>query len=175
MSSTLNSTAHFHIWVINILQKYSRVSSDYPRVLSWFHNSHIFLLWNAHPCWFSPLPLFSSVAQLCLTLWDPMNCSTPGFPVHHQLLEPTQTHVRRVSDAIQLSYPLSSSSPPVFNPSIRVFSNESVLCIRWPKYWSFSFNISPSNEHPGLISFRIDWLDLQSFIKYVFQRCFLSL
>ena len=117
MSSTLNSTAHFHIWVINILQKYSRVSSDYPRVLSWFHNSHIFLLWNAHPCWFSPLPLFSSVAQLCLTLWDPMNCSTPGFPVHHQLLEPTQTHVRRVSDAIQLSYPLSSPPLPAINLS----------------------------------------------------------
>ena len=165
-----------------------------------------------------------------------MNCSTPGLPVHHQLLEFTQTHVHWVSDAIQPPYPLLSPSPPAFNlsqhqglfqwvssshpvpvqllgcaqlfvtpwtaacqaslsiinsqnlpkpksiesvmpsnhlilchplfllpsifPSIRVFSNESALCIRWPKYWSFSFNISPSNEHPGLISFRMNWLDL---------------
>ena len=89
-----------------------------------------------------------------------MDCSTPGLPVHHQLPEFTQTHVHWVGDAIQPSHPLSSPSPPAFNfPSIRVFSNESVLCIRWPKYWSFSFNINPSNEHPGLISFRMDWLD----------------
>ena len=88
-----------------------------------------------------------------------MDCSMPGFPVHHQLLELAQTQVHWVSDAIQLSYPPSSSSPPAFNlSSIRVFSNESVLCIRWPKYWSFS--ISPSNEYSGLISFRIDWFDL---------------
>ena len=86
---------------------------------------------------------------------------TPGLPVHHQLLESTQTHVYRVSDAIQPSHPLSSPSPPApIPPSIRVFSNESILCMRWPKYWSFSFNISPSNEYPGLISFRMDWLDL---------------
>ena len=85
----------------------------------------------------------------------------PGFPVHHQLPELTQTHVHRVSDAIQSSHPLSSPSPPpsIF-PSIRVFSKESVPCIRWPKYWSFSYSISPSNEHSGLISFRMDWLDL---------------
>ena len=90
-----------------------------------------------------------------------MDCSTPGFPVHHQLLELTQTHVHRVGDAIQPSHPLSSLLllPSIF-PSIRVFSNESVLHIRWPKFWSFSFSISPSNEHSGLISFRIDWLDL---------------
>ena len=90
-----------------------------------------------------------------------MNCSTPGLPVHHQLLEFTQTHVHRVSDAIQSSHPLSSPfllSP--IPPSIRVFSNESPLRMMWPKYWSFSFSISPSNEHPGLISFRMDWLDL---------------
>ena len=88
-----------------------------------------------------------------------MNCSTPGLPVHHQLPELTQTHVHRVSDAIQPSHPLSSLLLlcSIF-PSIRVFSNESVLCIRWPKYWSFS--ISPSNEHPGLISFRMDWFAL---------------
>ena len=104
---------------------------------------------------------FISVAQSCLTFCDPIDCSTPGFPVHHQLPELTQTHVYRVSDATQLSHPLSSPSPLTFNLShIRVFSNESVLQIRWPKYWSFSFNISPSNEYSGLISFRIDRLDL---------------
>ena len=88
-----------------------------------------------------------------------MDCSTPGFPVHHQLLEIAQTHVHQVSDAIQSSHPLSSPFPPAsIVPSIRVFSSESVLCIRWPKYWSPS--IIPSKEIPGLISFRIDWLDL---------------
>ena len=90
-----------------------------------------------------------------------MNCSTPGLPVHHQLPEFTQTLVHRVGDAIQPSRPLSSPSPPAPNPpSIRVFSNESALHMRWPKYWSFSFSISPSKEHRGLISFRMDWLDL---------------
>ena len=96
---------------------------------------------------------FSSVAQSCPTLCDPMNRSTPGLPVHHQLPEFTQTHVHWVGDAIQLSHPLSSPSPPAPNPSsIRVFSNESSLHMRWPNYWSFSFSISPSSEHPGLIS-----------------------
>ena len=90
-----------------------------------------------------------------------MNRSMPGLPVHHQLLEFTQTHVHRVGDAIQPSHCLLSPSPPAPNPpSIRVFSNESTLHMRWPKNWSFSFSISASNEHPGLISFRIDWLDL---------------
>ena len=103
---------------------------------------------------------FSSVIQSCPTLCDPMNRSTPGLPVYHQLLESTQSHILRVSDAIQLSHPLSSPSPPTISLySIRVFSKESDLHIRWQKYWSFSFNISPSNEHPGLISFRMDWLD----------------
>ena len=107
---------------------------------------------------------FSSVAQSCPTLCDPMNCSTPGLPVHHQLQEVTQTHVHWVGDTIQPPHPLSSLSPPVPNPSsIRVFSNESALCMRWPKYWSFSFSISPSKEHPGLISFSMDWLDLLAF------------
>ena len=105
---------------------------------------------------------FSSVAQLCLTLCDPMNHSTPGLPVHHQLSESTQTHVHRVgvmsSNHLILCHPLLLL-PSIF-PNIRVFSNESVLPIRWTKYWSFSFNISPTNEHPGLISFRMDWLDL---------------
>ena len=104
---------------------------------------------------------FSSVAQSCPTLCGPMNLSTPGLPVHHHLPEFTQTHVHQVGDAIQPSHPLSSPSPlPPVPPSIRVFSNESTLRMRWPKSWSFSFSISPSNEHPGLISFRMDWLDL---------------
>ena len=96
-----------------------------------------------------------------VTLCNPMDCSTPGFPVHHQLLELAQTHVHRVSDGIQPSHPLLSPSPPpsIF-PSIRVFSNETALCIRWPKYWSFSFSISPSNEYSRIISFKIDGLDL---------------
>ena len=98
-----------------------------------------------------------SRVQLC----DSMDSSTPGFPVHHQLLEPTQTHVHRVGETIQPSYPLSSPSPPTFNfSSISVFSNESVLHIRWPNYWSFSFSLSPSSEYSGLISFRMDWFDL---------------
>ena len=85
----------------------------------------------------------------------------PGVPVHHQLLEPTQTHVHQVGVAIQPSHPLSSPSPPAFNlSSIRVFSNESTLHIRWPKYWNLSFTISPSSEYSGLISFRMVWLDL---------------
>ena len=96
-----------------------------------------------------------------MTLCNPMNHSMPGLPVHHQLPESSQTHVHRVGDAIQPSHPLSPPSllPPI-PPSIRVFSSESALCMRWPKYWRFSFSISPSNEYPGLISFRIDWLDL---------------
>ena len=117
---------------------------------------------------------FSSVAQSCLTLCDPMDCSKPGFSVHHQHPEPTQTHVHHVGDTIQSSHSLLSPSSLAFNlSSIRVFSNELVLCIRWPKYWSFSFNISPSNEHPGLISFRMDWLDLlavQGTLKSLLQH-----
>ena len=147
-----------------------------------------------------------SVAQSCPTLCDPMNRSTPGLPVHHQLPEFTQAHVHWVGDAIQPSHPLSSPSPPAFSSSqhqglfqwvsslhqvakglasiesvmpsshlilcrsllllppipssIRVFSNESTLCMRWAKYWSFSLSIIPSKEIPGLISFRMDWLDL---------------
>ena len=100
-----------------------------------------------------------------------MDCSTPGFPVHHQLPEFTQTHIHRVGDAIQSSHPLLLQ-PSVF-PSIRVFSSESVLCIRWPKYWSCSFSISPSNEYSGFISFRIDWLDLlavQGTLKSLLQH-----
>ena len=93
---------------------------------------------------------FSSVTQSCPTLCVPMDCSTPGLLVHHPLLEPTQPHVHWVSDAIQPSHPLLSPSPAGFNLSQhRIFSNESLLHIRWPKYWSFSFNISPANEYSG--------------------------
>ena len=117
---------------------------------------------------------FSSVAQSCPTLCNPMNHSTPGLPVHHQLPDLTQTHVRRVGDAIQpsiLCRPLLLL-PPI-PPSIRVFSNESTLHMRWPKYWSFSFSIIPSKEIPGLISFRMGWLDLlavQGTLKSLLQH-----
>ena len=103
---------------------------------------------------------FSSVTQSCPTLCDPMNHSTPGLPVHHHLPEFTRTHIHRVSDAIQPSHPLSPLLllPPI-PPSFKVFSNESTLRMRWPKYWSFSFSIIPSKEIPGLISFRMDCLE----------------
>ena len=116
----------------------------------------------------------SSVAQSCPTLCDPMDCSTPDLSVDHQLPEFTQTHVHRVCDAIQPSHPLSSPSPPAFNISQHQgLFNESTLCMRWPKYWSFSFSISPSREYSGLISFRIDWLDLlaaQGTLKSLLQH-----
>ena len=117
---------------------------------------------------------FSSVTQSCPTLCDPMNCSTPGLPVHHQLPEFTQTPAHRVGDAIGhfvLCRPLLLL--PLIPPSIRVFSNELTLCMKWPKYWSFSFSISLSKEHPRLISFRMDWLDLltvQGTLKSFFQH-----
>ena len=118
---------------------------------------------------------FSSFAQSCLTLCDPMNRSMPGLPVHHQLPEFTQTHVHRVGNANQPSHPLSSLSPPAPNPSQHqdLFQWVKSSPKRWPKYWSFSFNISPSNEHPGLISFRMDWLHLlavQGTLKSLIQH-----
>ena len=117
---------------------------------------------------------FSSVTQSCPTLCDPMNGSTPSLPVHHQLPEFTQTHVHELvmpSSHLILCCPLLLL-PPI-PPSIRVFSNESTLHMRWPKYWSFSFRISPSKEHPGLISFRMDWMDLlavQGTLNNLLQR-----
>ena len=129
-----------------------------------------------------PVTLFSSVqfssvqslshVQLFVTTWT--DCSTPDFPVHHQLPELTQTHVHWVGDAIShliLCRPFLLV-PSIF-PSIRVFSNESTLCMKWPKYWSFNFSISPSNEHPGLISFKMDGLDLlavQGTLKSLLQH-----
>ena len=122
-------------------------------------------------------PKADQSVQLSPTLFNPMDCSTPGFPVRHQLLELAHTHSHWVSDVIQPSHPLSSVFPsillPSVFPSIRIFSSESVLCIRWPKYWSFSFSINPSNEYSGLISFRIDWLDLlviQGTLKSLLQH-----
>ena len=101
-----------------------------------------------------------SVAQSCLTLCDPMECSTPGFPVLHHLTEFAQTHVHWISNVIQPSCLLSTTSPPAIFPSIRIFSNESALHIRWPKYWSFNFSIS-SFQLP-MISFRMDWFHLRA-------------
>ena len=121
-----------------------------------YHN-----VFKVHSCCQFSSVQFNSVAQSCPTLCNPKNCSTPGLPVHHQLPEFTQTHAHRVmmpSSHLILCRPLLLL-PPI-PPSIRVFSNESTLCMRWPKYWSFSFSISPSNEHSGLISFTMDWLDL---------------
>ena len=122
----------------------------------------------------SPSVQFSSVVQSCPTLCEPVDCRTPDLPVHHQLLELAQTHFHPVGDAIQPSHPLSYPLllPSVF-PSIRVFANELVLPIRWPKYWSFSFSISPSSEYSGLICFRRDWLDflaVQGTIKSLLQH-----
>ena len=113
-------------------------------------------------CLFNLYAEFSSVTQPYPNLCNPMDYRTPGFPVHYQLLELAQTHGYQVSDAIQPSHPLLSPFPPAFFLSISIFSNESVLSIwlKWPKYWSFSFSNSPSNEYSGLISFRMDSLDL---------------
>ena len=117
---------------------------------------------NIHAKFFNKM--FSSVQFSRSVMSDscePMNHSMPGFPVHHQLPELVQTHVPQVCDAIQTSHLLSSPSPPALNLSQHQgLFNESALRIRWPNYWSFSFSISPSNEHPGLISFRMDSLDL---------------
>ena len=116
---------------------------------------------------------FSSVTQLCPTLCDPLNCSTPGLPVHHQLLSSLKlTSIELVMPSSHLILCRPLLLPPI-PPSIRVFSNESALRMRWPKDWSFSFNISPSNKHPGLISFRMDWWDLlavQGTLKSLLQQ-----
>ena len=114
---------------------------------------------------------FSSVAQSCPTLCDPIDCSMPDFPVHHQLpdlLKLTSIESAMPSSHLILCRPLLLL-PPI-PPSIRVFSNESTLCMRWPKYWSFSFSISPSNEYPGLIYFRMDLLAVQGTLKSLLQH-----
>ena len=117
--------------------------------------------------------MFCSVQFSHSVVSNPVDCSMPGLPVHHQFPQFTKAHVHSVGDANQPSHPLSSPSPPAPNPSQHQVSNKSVLRIRWPKFWSFSFNISPSNEHAGLISFRMDWLDLpavQGTLKSLLQH-----
>ena len=121
--------------------------------------------------------LFTSVAPPCLTLCDPMNCSTPGLPVHHSVTSSWSLPKFMSIESVMPSNHLILCRPllllPRIPPSNRVFSSESTLCMRWPKYWSFSFSISPSNEHPRLISFRRDWLDLlaaQGTLKNLLQH-----
>ena len=121
----------------------------------------------------SPKHQFSSATQSYPTFCDPRDCSMPGFPVHHRLLELVQIHVHRFGDTIQPSHPLSFLSPPAFNHSQHQGLFQGVFHIRWSKYWSFSFSISPSNEYSELISFRIDWLDLlavQGTLKSLLQH-----
>ena len=116
---------------------------------------------------------FSSVTQLCPTLGDPMDCSMPSLSVHHQFSELAQTDVHRVGHAILSSNQFILLLPLLIFPNIRVFFNESVLCITWPKYWSFSFSISPSNQYSELISFRMDWLGflaVQGTLKSLLQH-----
>ena len=141
-------------------------------VLSFFKNTNP-IISGPHPYSLSSVQ-FSSVTQSCPTLCDPMNPSTPGLPIHQQLPEFTQTHAHQVGDAIQPSHHLLSPSPPAPDPSQHQgLSKQSTLRMRWPKYWSFSFSISPSNKHPGLISFRMDWLDLlavQGTLKSLLQH-----
>ena len=134
----------------------SSPSNEYLGLIDWFD-----LLVVQRALESSPSIQFSSVTRSCPTLCDPMDCNMPGFHVHHQfwsLLKLMSIKSVMQSNQFILCHPLLLL-PSIF-PSIRVFSDESALCIRWPKYWTFSFNISPSNEHPGLISFRMDWLDL---------------
>ena len=156
----------------SLLQGIFPTQELHPCLLHLLHCRQILLL-------FEPLEKptlevqFSSVTWSCPTLCDSMDHSTPGLPVHRQLLEPTQTHVHHVSDGIQPSHPCPLLLWPSVFPSIKVFFKESVLPIRWPKDWSFSFSISPSNEYPGLISFRMDWLDLlavQGTLKSLFRH-----
>ena len=136
-----------HCFQYKVMHKWKKCNTNGDLYLLEFFRYNLIYLQISH------IYQFSSVAQSYPTLCDPMDYSTPGFLVHHQLSEPTQTHVHHVGDAIFLSHPLSSPSPPpsIF-PSIRVFSNESVLHIRWPKCWSFSLSIIPPMNILGLFS-----------------------
>ena len=148
---------------------FSKSPCSFFRSVLFFHHSLYCFFHN-----FSSVQFSRSVTQSCPILCDPVNRSTPGLPVHHQLPEFTQTHVHQDRDAIQPSHPLSSLSPPAFSLSNnRVFSSELALPIMWPNYWSFSFSISPSYEYLGLISFRSDWYDLlavQGTLKSLLQH-----
>ena len=149
------------------------------RLLISYVSFQYFLMQKQAAYLFFPIFLYTRVqlslgAQSCPTLHDPVDCSTPDFSVHHQHPEPAQTHVHRVTDAIQPSHPLSSPSPPAFNLSQHQGLFQGVSSwIRWPKYWSFGFSISPSSEYSGLISFRMYWLDLlavQETLKSLLQH-----
>ena len=162
-----NQFMMINTWLQNKNEIIKQVKNDTIKNYHYYFKSWLFLRAST---------ILSSVQFSCSVVSDSLNCSTPGLPVHHQLLEFTQTHVHWVSDAIQPSHPLASRPllllPPV-PPSIRVFSNESTLHMRWTKYWSFSFSIIPSKEHPRLISFRKDWLDLlavQGTLKSLLQH-----
>ena len=149
---------HVHVWSDSIL----------IFVFIWFVNVSIT---STPGCLASHFLQFSrSVVSIC----DPGDCSTPGFPVHHQLPELAQTHVHQVGDAIQPSHPLLSPSPPAFNLSQHQGLFQWVSCLHQvPEYWSFSFSISPSDEYSGLVSFRIDWLDflaVQGTLKCLLQH-----
>ena len=136
------------------------------------HFTYISCIWTKSVLYTYTLLLFS--CQVMSTLCDPMDCSTPGFLVLHHLPDFAQIHVHWISDAIQPSHPLSSPSPPAFNLSQHQgLFNDLTLCIRWPKYWSFSFSITPSSEYSWLVSFRIDWFDLlavQGTLKSLLQH-----
>ena len=168
MSST-SPTARIEI-IISLSSELGRVYTS----LKGFKKLTMLLAQPSHQRRLTYLCCCCSVVQACPILRGPLDCSTPGLPVHHQLPEFAQTHVHRVGDVIQPSHPLSPPSPPAFNlSSIRVFSGESVLRIRWPNNRSFSFSTNPSNEYSGLISFRMDWLDrlaVQGTLKNLVQH-----
>ena len=162
---------HF-LWVcINSEKKLIEISTECKLFII---SSNVFTIVSPSSLSVIPTVQFSSVAHLCPSLCDPMDHSTPGSPVHHQLLKSTQTHFHWVRDAIQPSHPLSSPSSLAFNISQHQCLLERISsCIKWPKYWSFSFSISLSNEYSGLISFRIDWLDflaVQGTLKSLLQH-----
>ena len=142
--------------------------------MPWWNRSRAYISFHFSACTeFYIVDQFSSVPQLCLTFCDPMDCSTPGFPVFYHLPEFTQTHVHQVGDVIQPSHPMSSPSPPAFDLSQHQGLFQWVSSLhQMDKYWSFSFSISPSNEHSGVNSFRIDWFDLavQGTLKSLHQR-----
>ena len=163
-ASSWHSTLHWTAWCL--MAQINQMMGNFPCKATYIpSSSNIIPLFTSH---------FNSVAQSCPTLCNPMNHSMPGLPIHHQLPEFTQTHVHQVGDAIQPSHPPSSPSPSAPNPSqhqglSQWFSSSHQVV----KVWSFSFNISPSNEHPGLVSFSMDWLDLlavQGTLKSLLQH-----
>ena len=155
-------------------RKKEKVRREGKMLINWEISYFLFFLLSLTGNRFSKsISCCCSVAQSSLTLSNPLDWNMIDFPVFHHLPALAQTHVHWVSDAIQPSHPLLSPLLPSTFPSIRVFSSESALCIRWPKYWSFSFSISPSNESSGLISFRIDWFGLlavQGTLKSLLQH-----